>query len=476
MCYLNYYDYENFSSITNELYKKKPEDLYEILLIYYAHLKYPINQDLNFYNKFISYAIVNKDFLIFEKGLNYIKDIETYLNIIEKNKESIYKKYNSQKIEKIIKLDDLKFKKADIEDEAQIENKIITERTVSSDIKQCTEEIKSNVNKKNNCILEVIDNIKSIIKFCKDKKTFLIYFTNNFWKYILNYYNEPKIDNIYICFQLRGTFMEYHDLVLKVFEKKDAKFTIKKDSTNYFERDEFAFLLDQIIRKYNNNPEVKNIEKLAFITQYNPYYIEPKYSNKVDCSIFDSFDLNKIDNEFIGDFRRMNFEKIFKDNISEYIKKFIEKIKDIQNFDTVIKLINIKNIENKNIYLESLKKRYDNIISNEIGLLSDENLKEAVHVVAKIAIINYIYEAKDKKFDFINKKIKKLDKRVIPLIFIEIINRCFNKEDKDNKNEEEEEENADENENKIIEEEDKDIDFNEMKKLIFDEFSNKLEN
>ena len=339
LCYLNYYDYENFCSIINDLYNKKPEDLYEILLIYNAHLKYPINQDLNFFNKFISYAIANKDFHIFEKGLNYIKDIETFLNIIKENKKAIFEKYNSQKIEKIIKLDDLKFKKADMEDETTKKNKIVTEGAVSS-IKQCKEKI-SNVGNKNNNILEVINNIKSIIKFCKDKKTFLIYFTNNFWKYILNYFNEPKIDNIYICFQLRGAFMDYHELVLKVFEKKDAKFTIKKDSTNYFERDEFAFLLDQIIRQYNNNQEVKNIEKLAFITQYNPYYIEPKYSNKVDCNIFDSFDLNKIDNEFIGDFRRMNFETIFKDNIAEYIKKFIEKIKDIPNFNTVIKLINI---------------------------------------------------------------------------------------------------------------------------------------
>lgn len=46
----------------------------------------------------------------------------------------------------------------------------------------------------------------------------------------------------------------------------------------------------------------------------------------------------------------MNFEKIFKDNISDYIKRFIEKIK-IQNFDTVIQIINIKYLDNKNIYL-----------------------------------------------------------------------------------------------------------------------------
>ena len=95
----------------------------------------------------------------------------------------------------------------------------------------------------------------------------------------------------------------------------------------------------------------------------------PKYSNKVDCEIFDSIDLNNIDNEFINDFRGMNFEIIFKDYISDYIKKIIEKIKNIQDFDTIIKLINIKNLKNKNVYLEQLKKQYDNIISNDIELL-----------------------------------------------------------------------------------------------------------
>ena len=201
-----------------------------------------------------------------------------------------------------------------MEDELEIKYKLVAQGTLSNanskkNIKQCIEEINSNIEKTNNkSMLGVINNIKSIIKFCKDNKTFLIYFTNNFWKYILNYYNEPRIDNIYICFKLREAFIDYYELVLKVFKEKSRNYTIKKDVINYFEIDEFAFLLDYMIRKYNNNPEVKNIEKLALITQYNPYYIETKYSNKFDCGVFDSFDLNTIDNEFIVDFKQINFE------------------------------------------------------------------------------------------------------------------------------------------------------------------------
>ena len=94
LCYLNYYDYETFSLVINDLYNKKPEDLYEILLIYNTHFQNPINKNCEFFNKFISYIIANKDFTNFKKGLNYIEYIETFLNIIEKNKEAIFKNIN----------------------------------------------------------------------------------------------------------------------------------------------------------------------------------------------------------------------------------------------------------------------------------------------------------------------------------------------------------------------------------------------
>ena len=63
----------------------------------------------------------------------------------------------------------------------------------------------------------------------------------------------------------------------------------------------------------------------------------------------------------------MNFEEIFQDNISDYIKKFMEKIKIISDFDAVMELINIKNIADKNLYLKPLNMKYDIKIKDEIG-------------------------------------------------------------------------------------------------------------
>lgn len=49
LCYLNYYDSKQFSLAVKNLFKNRPEDLYEILLIYKTHLIHPINQNFNFF-------------------------------------------------------------------------------------------------------------------------------------------------------------------------------------------------------------------------------------------------------------------------------------------------------------------------------------------------------------------------------------------------------------------------------------------
>ena len=297
----------------------------------------------------------------------------------------------------------------------------------------------------------------------------------------MTFNSEPNIDNIYFCSEIRDTFIKYYELVIKVFEKK-AKFTIKNEAINYFERDEFAFILNQMIKEFILDKNLTNIEKLAFITQYNPYYYEEKYFNtKVDAEIFDIFDINSVDEDFIIDFRGMDFEKIFEKNLHEYVNKIVSKIESIENFDIVIKLFNIENISEKDMFLEALNKKYDTIIMPEIGLLSDKKLNEDIYITAKIAIINFIYEKNDegeidlknkKKFNFINIKIKKLNKEIIPLIFIEIIKLCIEKETKQKKKEKNEEENEDsENHDENVPDNDDDFtDFKDLKDFIFDEF------
>ena len=261
LCYLNYYDYDKFSSIVNELFNKKPKDLFEILLKYNAHFKNQLNQKELFFYKFINYAIENKDFQIFERGLNLIKDTKTYIAVIEKNKETFFNKYNSQKIDKVIRLDDLKFKyneKFDLDEISPTKPFENYNTTSGGNVLTNTSEAKITemekiinrkvkqfniINKKvKEPIFELLENIESIINFSKKKSTFLIYFTNKFWEYILNYYNEPKQDNILICSKLREIFIDYFYLVNKVIPENGQKFDIiRENAKTYFEKKKIEF-------------------------------------------------------------------------------------------------------------------------------------------------------------------------------------------------------------------------------------------
>ena len=480
LSYFNHYDYDNFNTIIKELFNKKPQILFEIMLIYNTHLKNPITENSDFFNKFISYTIENKDFDYFEKGLNYINDIETYLNAItyciDKNKEDILKKFKDNN--KIIKLDNLKFK--EIEKYTPVSG---TEIPIVS----CKNNSQKDKQSQNIDIKSIIRMIENIISFSNENDMVLVHFTNNFWYYILYCFEEPNQENIMNCKEIRLTFIKYYELVTKVFENKEIK--IKKDAIKYYEKDEFAILLDQIIRKYlNDNKTLTNIEKLGFITDYNPYYSKEniKFSNKRDFYIFDLFDLNNIDNEFVYDFKGMEFESIFKDKLREYIKKIMDKIKTIKNFIPTIELINIDKLDDKNLFLEILNKKYESIIANDIENLKEQDLKEAIDVIVQITLKNYIYKKEQERFDFIEDHIKNLEKPIISEIFLEIINTIYNKNDKeensdedDNKNKEDnseedpkknKEENSDEDESSN-EENDK---FKDLRNYIIDEFSKNL--
>jgi hypothetical protein len=192
LSYLNYYDYENFSLVLDKLFAKNSINLFEILIIYNTHFTNPINQNIEFLNKFISYTINNKAFSIFRiKALNYIEYIEDIIFIIEHNKEKIFEKYNSENNdENIIKIsNNIKFKNE--------------------------ESLQESNNNKNKLFLETIKNINSIINFSKSKNIFFIYFNIDFWNYILNYFQNLEQINIWICFEFRKIFINYYELLSK---------------------------------------------------------------------------------------------------------------------------------------------------------------------------------------------------------------------------------------------------------------------
>ena len=401
-CYLNYYDYNNFENLFKQLYKENREILFEILLIYKTNFLKPIEQNMDFFENFVEYTINKKEFDIFESSLNYISDLETFINVINNQKDKIIEKYGKSGFKPIKIKPNLKINKK--EDGKEIENLIST--------------------------------IKSIIT---DEKLLLIYFSSNFWINILKRYNEPIDINIDICFKLRELLKQYFELIEQLFKdsKDNDELKIKNDIKKYLDRDEFAYVLDKNIKifiksKKDNKKEFSDSEILGYFTQYDPYFREDRYKYKIDTFIFDYIQFDSLDKQFIETFKKLKFEEIFKDNINDFLNKIVSKINNIVKFGIIMDLIDIKKIREINKekskdksrdYFYQLKQKYEYVIKKDITHLKGDKLEEAIKIIAKF--IKLLYDNDDEKttIEFL-KKIDKEDKKISPLILNELVINC----------------------------------------------------
>ena len=357
LSYLYIYDTEiNFNAFLNNFYKTQSISLYAIITRFNLYFLNILNPKLDYYSNFLIYLINSKAKNILEKSLNYSKDFKNVLivliNIIENNnKKMINKKFKNFRPIKLYQLNLIK--------------------TKSKENRQKEDELKS-----------IIDNINKIIEYSKNTKKLIIYFSDEFWIKLLKEYDIPDLENIDNCFKIRNLFKNYFNLinilykyitnenlndeVINVEETEDKfKYIIKRDLKRFYEKDEFAKILDKNIKNYIEKNNVPNINIIAIFGKYNPYYnindkdCEQKYNNKRNVSIFDFLNFDKIEDNFIDVFKKLEFELIFKNNIKEFLEKIISKIKNISNFGTVIELIDIKRISKENIkdYYDLLKKK-----------------------------------------------------------------------------------------------------------------------
>ena len=128
-------------------------------------------------------------------------------------------------------------------------------------------EIHIELKKENKPVFEFLRSIKSIINFSKNNKTFLIYFTNNFWQYTLNYFKEPKQDNILICSTLREIFIAYllDPVVREAIKNKHFQVLINSQ-------------LYPAVKQVKSET-IKNMPVLEYI----PYYVT---TNSINCERF----------------------------------------------------------------------------------------------------------------------------------------------------------------------------------------------
>ena len=146
---------------------------------------------------------------------------------------------------------------------------------------------------------------------------------------------------------------------------------------------------------------ISNAEILSTAGKYNPYFSvkgkndREKYKNNRDTYIFDYVDFNQITEEFIKNFQYLNFETMFEENINDYINKITDKIKDIQTFGNIIRLIDVNRIktEKQKDYFRILKEKYKINIKNDIKFIKGETeLNVRVKILAEFISKIFLFE------------------------------------------------------------------------------------
>ena len=459
-CYLHYYDKTNFPKMIEEFSEGNAVILYEILIQYYSHFMNPLKQSQNFYNKFIQYALKNdKELKLFKRILNYIEDIETFLFVINSNKEEIFKKYEKLKSDpikipsslKLVKYKANNKKKVETNNNKKKSNENSDDEPDISD-EDDTKQLDEVKNIENECD-KIKKLIEEMIKFSEKERILVIYLKSTFWINLIKEYNFPDWENINNCHKLRELYKNYNTLINKLYKdnakknenkknKDDIYSNIKSDINRYYERDEFAFLLNKNIKEFfeKNKKKISNAEILGTVENYNPYFSvkdeidKEKYKNNRDTYIFDYINFSRTTETFTKTFQNLNFETMFEENIRDYINNITGKIKDIQTFGNIIKLINIARIkeDKQKEYFRILEEKYKFVIKDNIKLIKDDKqLNEAIKVIAEFVSKIFSFEKNNR---FLNEEICLLEDNIKSLIYIELITTYYQEEYKDQKN------------------------------------------
>ena len=454
-CYLHYYDKTNFPKMIEEFSEGNSDILYEILIQYYSHFMNPLKQSQKFYNGFIAYALKkDKELKIFKRVLNYIEDIESFLFAINSNIGKIFQAYEKFKTDPIKMNASLKLVKYKVENC----KKVGKEENKSNEISDDESEISNQDDTKGLEDAEKIENecgtiiklIEEIIKFSHKEKILAIYLNSTFWINLIKEYNIPDWENINNIFKLRMLYRKYNNLVNTLYEKEPKTHQKKKEDGNsiqtdintYFKRDEFAFMLNKLIKEFfeANKNRITNSEILGTIEKYNPYFsVKDKddketYKNNREVYIFDNVNFKQVTETFISSFRQLNFEEMFEENITDYINKITSKIEDIQTFGNIIKLINESKIkeEKQKDYFRILEDKYKLIVKNDIKSIKDNNeLTKAIKIIAEFVSKVFLFYQDNR---FLEKEINALDDKIKSLIYIELIVSYNEEKYKDQKN------------------------------------------
>ena len=383
LCYLNCCNNEKYRELFDKLSRNEEtkKNLFEVMLKYKLFFKKETDLSKELLDGIIEYS-TEKNFKTFkEDALFYLRDINTFLDILENNKDKIIKIKGFESIE----VPDIKY----------------------------DEEINFGI---------INPKIESLISFSKEQKKLIIYLKGKFWEGLVNKCQGISKENIELCSTLKVLLSKYAGLVRGIIVNQDDK--IRSNIKQIFNRGLFTRQIDKIIKLYiKDTPKITNIEIIDLIKDYDVYYTDKRYDNKREPEILEKIDLEGVDEKFIQKFKEMKFEnEIFKNHLENFLLVFTNKIKKLSDLDILFKLININELgDKKAIYLKQLKNKYNIVIKESELSEKNENLIKSLVNLTTFICIN------EGKTEFLVRNISKstiINQKIKHKIYIELIKFC----------------------------------------------------
>ena len=379
------YSKNELNSYIEKLYNDK--ETRNILIEILKEYIYYLSSNLNLKIDIIEYIIKNtaNEYETLIVYLKYIKNIEYYLKIINDNIDKIYEFTNCK-------------------------NQII----ISNDIQKGRNEIEK--------ICEYIENINN---FQLEKSQNFISFDEKFWMIYLNEKElyRPNKNNIKKLFLLHKCLLQCFRLNNINFENNNSiHFTSYYNSNKpdyKLSKDIFAKKLDQIITKMINNEgeeKLLNKEKIYFLLNKNPYYMNEDWKDKRKPDIFKEIDVfeEDIQKELI------KLNNLFIQN-KNYYEKFIdivlEKVDDFMKFKKLFVMVDI--VKECDLIFKKMNEKFEELL-NKIKLSKQKDIIQITDII--LSYFKFIIKREQKSEVVTLLKIisKKGDKNFEGIIFLSI--------------------------------------------------------
>ena len=269
LCYFNICNKEKYQQLFDKLSENQNTEniLLEALLKYKIFFKNKNDMNKETLTRIIKFATKKEFHEFLEIAYFYLKDINTFLELIEENKEDIFKIKGFESIEI-----------PEIKDDEEIKFGIVNPK------------------------------IEKITEFSKEQKKILVILKGKFWESLAKKCSGVNRDNIDIISTIRTIFNRYYLVVESILPKEDK---IAKEIARFFKKGIFTHQIDKLIREYiKTNKKITNSEIIDLIRDYHRYYKEKIYENKREPEILEKIDLEEIDDNFIKKFKEMKFEEL----------------------------------------------------------------------------------------------------------------------------------------------------------------------